>query len=80
MKVEMWEADGGGYFLSFETSTKRKRTTWFSNPPSSIDHVDKSYLQNRLPNVSRESQVEFIKKRFKEEMEKLRLNRRENGC
>jgi len=71
MKVEMWKAEGGGYILAFETSTKRRCTTWFSNPPKSIDHVCKKYLQGRLWNVSRQSQVDFIKKRFKEEMAKF---------
>jgi len=71
MKFNMWRAEKGGYWVSFKTSTGNYSSTWFSNPPSSIDHVDISYLKGRLSSVSRESQVKFIKKRFKEEAQKL---------
>jgi hypothetical protein len=67
----MWKSDKGGYIVSFKTSTGKQASTWFSNPPKSIDHVDKSYLQGRLWNVTRESQVKFIKQRFKQETVRL---------
>lgn len=66
----MWKSVNGGYNVYFETKNS-KCYTWFSNPPSDIDHVDITYLQGRLENVRTESQVEFIKERFKEEAKKL---------
>lgn len=68
----MWQAENGGYYISFETSTGKYSKTWFSNPPDSIDHVDKAYLKGRLWNVTRDYQVEFIKTRFKEEFKKIK--------
>lgn len=74
MKFKMWEAKEGGYFVSFETSTGKYSSTWFASPLSSIDHVDIGYLKGRLSCISRESQVKFIKKRFKEEAKKLGIS------
>ena len=68
----MWKGFKGGYNVSFETKIGICYT-WFSNPPSDINHVDITYLQGRLENVRRESQVKFIKERFKEEAQKLEI-------
>jgi hypothetical protein len=64
MKFDMWESKDGGYIAKFETSD-RLNFTWFSNPPSDIDHVDISYLQGRFPNVETDFQVKYIKMKFK---------------
>jgi len=48
--------------------------SWWSSPPSSIDHVGPEYLRqrHRHPNVSNKRHDEFIKRRFKEEIVKLK--------
>lgn len=45
--------------------------SWWSSPPSSIDHVDIGYLKGRYGNVKTKRHEEFIKKRFKEEMKRF---------
>jgi hypothetical protein len=79
LKFEMWEyrskpdepvnglmdfTDGRGIFTD----------SWWSSAPTSIDHVGFGYLRNphRHPNVANERHVEFIKKRFKEEVVKYK--------
>lgn len=72
MKFEMWRNDDSdkGIYCSFENKNTYS-STYFNNPPSSIDHVCINYLKERFWNVKRREQEEFIKKRFKEEIGKF---------
>lgn len=65
-------ACGTGVEFTFTNSRGLSKSTYFCNPPESIDHVCKGYLNNRLNNVVRKDQVEFIKARYKEEIKKFR--------
>lgn len=78
LKFEMWkfERNPGEFdgFISRFTDGKGHWTeSWWSNPPSSIDHVGPEYLRHnyRHPNVRTASHDKFIKRRFKEEMLKF---------
>ncbi|MDQ0255567.1 hypothetical protein J2S74_002949 [Evansella vedderi] len=76
MKFKMWKGKeqykgDPGVWCLFATTTKRTSITFFNNPPESVDHVCKGYLNGRFGNVTREDQVRFIKRRFKEEIVKF---------
>jgi hypothetical protein len=73
MKFDMWKDKDRGYIARFETED-RLNFTWFSSPPSSIDHVDITYLQGRLPNVETEFQVKYIKVKFKKLAKELGIS------
>lgn len=68
----------GGVYLVFETTTQKRCVTYFRNPPSNIDHANKYYLQEKFPNVTRNSQVEFIKLRYREEYQRLFSEEKDN--
>jgi hypothetical protein len=74
MKFEMFrkEESDRGVYCTFTNGSGRSRTTYFNNPPASISHVDLEYLQGRLANVVRQEQMEFIKRRYSEEIGKFR--------
>ena len=64
---EMRSVDGGGCIVRYyRKGPDDWSETYFSNPPSSIDHVGIDYLQGRLPNVIDSSDEEFVKKYFKQ--------------
>lgn len=76
MKFEMYRAvdqalKDRSVICRFTNGEGRTSTTWFSAPPDSIDHVDIKYLRGRFSNVVRREQMEFIKRRFKQEMKKI---------
>ncbi|ALA07680.1 hypothetical protein BC01_095 [Bacillus phage BC01] len=64
--LEMTRDKQGGVWLHYTTGNGRSSSTWFSAPPSSIDHVCINYLRGRLPNVRNWKQVDFIKRNYKE--------------
>ncbi|MGV2887604.1 hypothetical protein [Paenibacillus taichungensis] len=70
MKLEMYRKDEleSGVHITFTNGSGRSCTTYLTNPSDSIDHVHMEYLQERLPNVVRREQVEFIKRRYAEEI------------
>lgn len=79
LQFRMWEwrrspfdEKHDGYMSQFTDGTGTYTDSWWSNPPSSIDHVDVRYLKNRHPNVRNARHEEFIKRAFKEEVSRLR--------
>lgn len=74
LKFEMCKADPeyGGYESKFTDGKGRSSTSWWSKPQMSIDHAGPEYLRNRYNNVRTERHDQFIKKRYKEEMIRLR--------
>lgn len=78
LKFEMWvyepkPGETNGYMSRFTDGKGRFTDSWWSSPPSSIDHVGYGYLRNphRHPNVRTEYHAEFIKWRFKVEVAKI---------
>lgn len=63
-----------GYISVFTDGTGWATQSWWSSPPSSIDHVGPEYLKNphRHPNVRNNRHQTFIKKRFKEEVARIK--------
>lgn len=79
LKFEMWKyqrkpGELSGYMSRFTDGKGRWTESWWNNPPSSIDHAGPEYLQQsyRHPNVRNAKHDAFIKRRFKEEMARLR--------
>lgn len=60
-----------GVITEFTDGKGNTTSSWWSSPPDSIDHVDITYLQGRHGNVRTKEHEKFIKKRFKEEMERF---------
>jgi hypothetical protein len=76
LKFEMYKAlkRDRGVYSRFTDGTGHHTTSWWDSPPDSIDHVGPEYLRqpHRHPNVRNARHNEFIKRRFKEEMARLR--------
>lgn len=80
LRFEMWpyvvgpEAKTDGYMSRFTDGKGNYTDSWWCSPPESIDHVGPEYLpqRHRHPNVRNARHIEFIKRRFKEEMANLR--------
>lgn len=74
LKFEMWRhsPEGGGIMFSFTDGNGNRAETWFGAPPGSIDHVCLVYLKNRFPNVKNDRHCQFIKRRYKEEIMRLK--------
>lgn len=77
LKFEMWvhvpkPGETDGYMSRFTDGKGLFTDSWWSSPPASIDHVGPEYLvqRHRHPNVRRNH--DFIKMRYKEEMQRLR--------
>jgi len=73
---EMWRSanqdqNDRGVWCSFKTKNGYS-STFFNAPPDSIDHVCINYIRGRFSNVRQESQMNFIKKRYKEEIVKFK--------
>lgn len=52
-----------GLYVAFEDKNRRY-WSFFNCPPTSLNHVDLSYLQGRFPNVRDKRHVNFIKKEW----------------
>lgn len=78
LEFEMWEhrPEVGGYISKFTDGKGRSTESWWSSPPSSIDHVGPEYLRqpHRHPNVTNNRHIEFIKRRYKEEIGRFKMN------
>ncbi|PYE52516.1 hypothetical protein HUB98_26350 [Paenibacillus barcinonensis] len=75
LKFEMWKATqpySGGYVSMFTDGKGRTSTSWRAKPMMSIDHAGPEYLPGRHNNVRTARHDQFIKKRYKEEMIRLR--------
>jgi hypothetical protein len=80
LKFEMWEynekpdAEPDGYISRFTDGKGVYTDSWWSSPPSSIDHVGPEYLKqrHRHPNVKNARHEQFIKSRYKEEIQRLK--------
>ena len=79
LKFEMWPyepkpSEFDGYMSRFTDGNGNYTDSWWSSPPASIDHVGPEYLpqRHRHPNVKNSKHAEFIKRRYKEEMARLR--------
>jgi hypothetical protein len=68
LKFEMWKHRDGGVMTRFTDGRGIYTDSWWSSPPSSINHVGPEYLLNRHPNVRNDRHVDFIKRCFKEEV------------
>jgi hypothetical protein len=79
LKFEMWHyepkpGETDGYISRFTDGKGNWTESWWSSPPTSIDHVGPEYLpqRHRHPNVRLASHHTFIKRRYKEEIARLR--------
>lgn len=74
LKFEMWKDRDGNVFSRFTDGNGLYTDSYWCSPPSSIDHVGPEYLpqRHRHPNVRNDRHVEFIKRRFKEEVVKFK--------
>lgn len=78
LKFEMWKYERkpgelDGYMSRFTDGKGNYTESWWASPPDSIDHVGREYLvaHYRHPNIKTLKHDEFVKARFKEEMERL---------
>lgn len=55
----------------FTDGNGHSTTSWWSAPPKSLDHTDKTYLQNRHPNIKSKKHVQFIQNEFKKQLTAL---------
>lgn len=79
LKFEMWPhipqgKPQDGYMSRFTDGRGRQTESWWSSPPASIDHVGPEYLKlnYRHPNCRNAHHEAFIKRRYKEEMNRLK--------
>ncbi|MDF2649576.1 MAG: hypothetical protein K0Q73_5381 [Paenibacillus sp.] len=65
-----------GVISRFTDGTGHFTQSWWDAPPTSIDHVGPEYLRqpHRHPNVRNTRHIEFIKRRYKEEIAKFLKN------
>ncbi|MNL06606.1 hypothetical protein D3C87_1272460 [compost metagenome] len=83
LKFEMWEyrrnpdSEANGFMSRFTDGTGKSTDSWWCSPPLSIDHVGPEYLKYsyRHPNVRNARHIEFIKRRYKEEILKVKGDR-----
>ncbi|WP_135553308.1 hypothetical protein [Paenibacillus cymbidii] len=78
LKFEMWPhiphgKPQNGYMTRFTDGKGRDTESWWSSPPMSIDHVGPEYLQQRHRNCLNARHDAFIKRRYKEEIVKYRM-------
>lgn len=74
LKFEMWKDRDGNIMSRFTDGRGISTDSYWCSPPESIDHVGPEYLpqRHRHPNVRNQRHAEFIKRRFKEEVLKVR--------
>jgi hypothetical protein len=73
MFLDSWSSENHGISSRFIDGNGIESTTWWSSPPSSIDHVDIGYLRGRFGNVKTKRHEEFIKYQFKKQMKLYEL-------
>lgn len=71
MKIWKEENNGNGIIIYCQIG-KRINKSWWSCPPSSINHVGLSYLTDRYPIIHTEKRGKDFKSKFKELMESIR--------
>lgn len=59
----MFYPQPNGLYVAF-VNKRGRYWSWFNSPPASINHVDRSYLQGRWPNVRDVRHVNFIKREW----------------
>ncbi|MVP00374.1 hypothetical protein [Paenibacillus lutrae] len=76
LKFEMWIDRDGNIMSRFTDGKGRSTDSYWSSPPDSIDHVGPEYLRYnyRHPNVGNAKHEAFVKRRFKEEFQKVKTN------
>ncbi|GKS12830.1 hypothetical protein YDYSY3_38300 [Paenibacillus chitinolyticus] len=76
LKFEMWKDRDGNIMSRFTDGKGRSTDSYWASPPESIDHVGPEYLPQRYrhPNVKGVRHIEFVKRRFKEEVKTLKLD------
>lgn len=57
-----------GIYVRFINGNGCGGITFLYDPPENLDHVDKKELNDLFQNVVRREQVDFIKRRYKEEI------------
>lgn len=80
LKFEMWayrekpDADINGYMTRFTDGKGVYTDSWWCSPPGSIDHVGPEYIKqrHRHPNAQNMRHIEFIKRRYKEEIQRVK--------
>ena len=72
MYLDEWCIKNRGISSKFTDGNGYSSISWWSSPPDSIDHVDLGYIKGRYGNAKTKRHEEFIKKRFKEEMERFK--------
>ncbi|TDX48300.1 hypothetical protein [Orenia marismortui] len=71
MKLKLVSLDGTSIWMLFMRDGGSQFQTWFSSPPSSIDHVDQSYIENRLRENLTYKEYLFIKEEYKKKYQEL---------
>ena len=66
MKIELKNGKNGNGVYIILTIGKRKNTSFWSAPPSSIDHVGLNYLSDRYPLITTEKRMKKFKELYKE--------------
>lgn len=68
MFIDLGSKRNGGISTTFIDGKGEASTSWWSSPPDNLDHVDKTYLKGRFPNIQTERHVQFIQKEFKAQL------------
>lgn len=72
VKFEMTQGPGGkGVTCTFTNGSGVSSTTYFNAPVMSISHVCPVYMKGRFWNVRDKRQMDFIKRRYAEEITKF---------
>ena len=78
LKFEMWHyepkpGERDGFMSRFTDGNGKSTESWWSSPSKSIDHVGMDYMpqRHRHPNCKNERHLDFIKRRYKEEVARL---------
>ena len=71
MFLDDWCKKERGICSTFTDGNGVVSTTWWSSPPSSIDHVDIGYIKGRFSNVKTKRHELFIKEQFEEQMKRF---------
>ena len=65
MKLVKEKAEIGGYHITVIVGANRYKSYW-SSPPTDIDHVGKGYLEDRYPVITTQKRADIFKKLYKQ--------------
>ncbi|MEK3933600.1 hypothetical protein [Bacillus sp. FSL R7-0642] len=64
--------DDHGLWMAFRKDQGEQNTHYFNGPPSSISHVDKEYLEQKLKMWLTEEESQFIKNEYKQQIKQFK--------